>query len=218
MSSQKSAAVLLAVLAAGWLSPPSTARAIVPPRQPGAEVAVEPAAADDEAETAENGDPGDGERRTLKRRPGAVQMDKPGKDDERLVDPEAARRAQFFGDMPAVAMPGFPMPGFPMPGFAGGAVMPQGNGVVGHAFQFSHGMGNAVGGGQGMVVEQWILGPDGWVRQPPAGVVAPDRPGARKQGAAGRAPAAAKKPAGRGDAGKRATPRSKRKAADADGE
>lgn len=224
---------LVAFLIAAAMSAPTAVQALPTPRQ--AEKANEEAvdnaerldedAADEDADVDAADD--DGQPRP-KRRPGAVQMEKP-EEDERLVDPEAARRAQFFGNMPLMPFP-VPMPQFPMPGAMGGGVaggmVPHGaGGVVGQAFQFSSGFGN--GGGPAMVVEQWTLGPNGWVKQPAPGEqegvdgARPDAnakvgPAAGRKNAPRRA-AAAKKPAGQADAAKRAGSRRKREAA-AEGE
>lgn len=220
---------LVACLIAAAMSAPTVVQALPTPRQ--AEKADEEAVDDAERidedapdEDADEDAADDEGQPRPKRRPGAVQMEKP-EEDERLVDPEAARRAQFFGNMPLmpfpVPMPQFPMPG-PMGGAAAGGMVPQGTGVVvGQAFQFSSGFGK--GGGPAMVVEQWTFGPNGWVKQPAAGGQegvdgarrdenAQGKPAAGKKNAAKRA-AAAKKPAGQADTAKRADSRTKRDAA-----
>lgn len=184
-------------------------------------------AIDGGADRALAGDPG----RAAKRRPGVKQIEKGKPDDERLEDPEAARRAQWFGAMPGVPMPGFPFPMVP-PGFP---VVPPGGGgggagaVAGNAggFAFGHGAmaGAAMNGlpaGNGFVFRTWVVGPDGTViEQPPAEV--PPRAGAGKpKVGADRAAKPARKAAGRNDAAKKAKAPARKPAGraprDADGE
>lgn len=112
-----------------------------------------------------------------KRRPGVKQIEEPEALHEELEDPDAARRAQFFGGIPGFPMPGMPMPGKPMPGFPGG-VFPfappvdgdaagaaagdvQGFGVRQFGFSGVVVGGNAMPGGNGFVVRTWQIGPDG---------------------------------------------------------
>lgn len=221
MPRAKCSAVIVACAVAAAF--PSVASAIVPPRGAGDQADREPAEGD--AGRMKNG---------AARRPGAAQLEKPEEEeDERLVDPEAARRAQFFGDMPPLPFP-MPFPQFPPPGVP--VPPPQGGAAFGQAFGFSSRVvgvpGN--GGAQAMVVEQWVLGPDGWVRQPPPGDVAPDaggnkravgedpREGQKDRGANGgrrkkaaKGDAAARKPAAPGEDGRRAAPRAKQKNAGA---
>jgi len=113
-----------------------------------------------------------------KRRPGVEQI-KPEALDAELEDPEAARRAQFFGAMPPLPFPGMVFPGFPQPAFpfvppgaGAGAGNAQGGGGV-QQFGFSGaiivGGGNAVPGANGFVIRTWQIGPDGVaVEIPPA--------------------------------------------------
>lgn len=91
--------------------------------------------------------PGGGEAKPKgAKRPGVAQLDAPQADrDDPLDDPEAARREQFFGNMPGFPMPaGFPllpMPGMPMPGMPG-----QGGAAVAGAFAGGQGAAVASGG------------------------------------------------------------------------
>lgn len=152
------------------------------------------AAADDDAFAAERADATD---EVPKRRPGVKQIEKEKPADGRLEDPDAARRAQWFGGMPGFPMQGMPFPMFPQPGFP--VVPPGGAGaaagaIAGDAQAFGFrsqvvmgGVMNGLPGNQGFVVQTWVIGPDGQaIRQPPAEVQ--PRPGAAK----------AKGPAGRG--------------------
>lgn len=166
-----------------------------------------------------------------KRRPGAKQIEEPEALDEELEDPDAARRAQFFGGMPGFPMPGMPMPGKIMPGFPGG-VFPfappgagdaagavagdvQGFGVRQFGFSGVVVGGNAMPGGNGFVIRTWQIGPDGAVVEVPPAEPQVPQPGRQARAAKPKAPADralgnARRPAPRDAAAKaRRPPRAK---------
>ena len=152
--------------------------------------------------------PADAARAAPKRRPGVKQIEAPGALDAELEDPEAARRAQLFGALPAFPVPGMPFPGFPPGAFPfgprapGGAAANAGGAGGAQQFGFTGAVivgGNAAPGGNGFVVRTWQIGPDGaMVEMPPVRAPADEpgqRRGARPRGAIERGQGGAKKTA-----------------------
>jgi hypothetical protein len=150
---------------------------VVPPRRAAdaaAEKAIEPE--QDKNDTMDDAVPGvtepsDEPERKPGRRVGVNQAENVPID-ERLEDPEAARQAQF-GGMHGFGFPPLPFPMFPHPMFpmvpqvpnAGGVPFPAGG------FQASGvAVGAAAGGmpgGNGFIMQTWVLGPDGkWIQSP----------------------------------------------------
>ena len=144
------------------------------------------------------------------KRPGVAQLDVPeAEGDDPLDDPDAARRKQFFGNMPGFRMPeGFPMPPMmPMPGMAaqGGAAVASGGTF--QTFQSFGAFGTAAPNGGGVTVFQFHS-------TVPGVVAAPQPPGAAPQaGKQGRKPPVAARPdaAQPGRAANRATAKAPRR-------
>lgn len=195
----------------GVMMPASVSALPTPPRRPADPAADDvPEAAVDDPEAVD--EPNDAGREEVpddapKRRPGVKQIEKGKPADERLEDPEAARRAQWFGALPGFPMQGMPLPMFPRavvpvvpPGGAGavaGAVAGNAQAFGAHSQVIVGGVMNGIPGNGGFVVQTWVVGPDGQViQQPPAG--APPKPGATKpKGAAARGAKPARDAAGK---------------------